>query len=56
MFKLCIETFKYRQYQGSPILCQTMASKRVSVVEGTENWCTGDLPLLLVKYHATDKP
>ena len=56
MFKLFIEKFKYGQYQGSPMLCQKMASKRVCIVEGTENWYTSDLPLLVVKYHAADKP
>ena len=55
MFKLCIERFKYGQYQGSPMLCQTMTSKRVCVAEGTENWYTSDLTLLVVKYHAIDK-
>ena len=55
MFKLCIERFKYEQYQDFPMLCQTMASKRVCVAEGTENWYTSDLPFLVVKYHTTDK-
>ena len=36
--------------------CQAMTSKRVCVAEGAENWYTSDLPLLVVKYHATDKP
>ena len=34
MFKLCIEKLKYGQYQGFPMMCQTMASKKVcDVVE-----------------------
>ena len=55
MFKLCIKRFKYGQYQGFPMLRQTMASKKVCDAEGTENWYTSDLPFLVVKYHATDK-
>ena len=56
MFKLSIERFKYGQYQDSPMLYQTMASKRVCVVERTEYWYTSELPLIVVKYYATDKP
>ena len=50
-----MESFKYEEYQFSLMLCQTMASKRVCVAEGTENRYTSDLPLLAVKYYATDK-
>ena len=38
------------------MLCQTITSKRICVAEGEKNWYTSDLPLLVVKYHAINKP